>query len=228
LNTPSAIGERQMLPVQTNSTRYDRGGPAWRVREFVLEDISASSAAGSGYGSSLVFGYDSAPMRPARQICRLVVAAQLAASLAANAAESGLITPGDVLMVQFSPYALHFENGPDHTGHPWLIGVEWQGKSRWLAGFSYFNNTFDQKCEYIYGGYTFSLGETFKNWYIKVTGGLIIGYKEPFEDKLPVNWNGVAPVILPGLGYKFERFNVQINVLGANGFIFTFGYDLLR
>jgi len=167
-------------------------------------------------------------MRPARQICRLVVAAQLAASLAANAAESGLITPGDVLMVQFSPYALHFENGPDHTGHPWLIGVEWQDKSRWLAGFSYFNNTFDQKCEYIYGGYTFSLGETFKNWYIKVTGGLIIGYKEPFEDKLPVNWNGVAPVILPGLGYKFERFNIQINVLGANGFIFTFGYDLLR
>jgi len=222
------MGERQMLPVQTNSTRYDRGGGAWRAREFVLEDISASSAVGSGYGSSLVIGYDSAPMRLARLICRLVVAMQLTVSLAATAAESGLITPGDVLMVQFSPYSVHFEKGPEHTGHPWLIGVEWQDKSRWLAGYSYFNNSFDQKCHYLYGGYTFSLGETFKNWYIKVTGGLLYGYKEPFEDKLPVNYNGLAPVIIPGVGYKYHRFNAQINLLGANGFMFTFGYDLLR
>lgn len=172
-------------------------------------------------------------MQFARHFCRLVMAAQLATALAVHAAETGLITPGDVIMVQFSPYTIHFDEGPEHTGHPWLIGVEWQDKSRWLAGFSYFNNSFNQKCEYLYGGYTFQLGETFKseifkNWYLKVTGGLLYGYKEPFEDKLPINHNGLAPVIIPGLGYKYNRFNVQMNLLGANGLMFTFGYDLFR
>ena len=217
-----------MLPVQTNSTRYDRSGPNWRVRDFVLENITASSATGSAYGWPFVFGYHSAPMRLTRWICRFAVAAQLTASLAATAAESGLITPGDVFMVQVSPYTIHFDKGPEHTSYPWLIGVEWQDKSRWLAGYSYFNNSFDQKSHYIYGGYWFPLGENYRNWYIKLTGGLIIGYKEPFEDKLPVNYNGVAPVIIPGLGYKYDRFNAQINFLGANGLMLTFGYDLFR
>jgi len=193
-----------------------------------VEINSAQNAAAAAYGSARDFGYHIAPMQFARLICRLVVAMQLSASLAATAAESGLITPGDVVMIQLSPYSIHFNEGPEHTGHPWLIGIEWQDKSRWLAGFSYFNNSFNQKCEYIYGGYTFSRGEHFQNWYIKVTGGLILGYKEPFEDKLPVNHNGIAPVIIPGIGYKYDRFNAQINFLGANGLMFTFGYDLFH
>jgi len=193
-----------------------------------VEINSAQNAAAAAHGPALIFGYHIAPMQFARQICRLVVAMQLSASLAATAAESGLITPGDVVMIQLSPYSIHFNEGPEHTGHPWLIGIEWQDKSRWLAGFSYFNNSFNQKCEYIYGGYTFSLGENIQNWYIKVTGGLIYGYKEPFEDKLPINHNGIAPVIIPGIGYKYDRFNAQVNFLGANGLMFTFGYDLIR
>jgi len=149
-------------------------------------------------------------------------------SLAAEAATSGGDASGDVLMVQLSPYSIHFNKGPEHTGDPWLVGVEWQDRSRWLAGYSYFNNSFDQKCHYIYGGYSWGFSDRHPNWYLKVTGGLLYGYKEPFEDKLPVNYNGLAPVIIPGLGYKVDRFNVQLNILGANGFMLTFGYDLLR
>jgi hypothetical protein len=194
----------------------------------VLEVKSAHCFGAAANRSTLIFGYHSAPMQFARHVCLLLLATHLTASFAADAAEGGLITPGDVLMVQFSPYAMHFDEGPEHTGRPWLIGVEWQDKSRWLAGFSYFNNSFNQKCEYLYGGYTFSLGENFRNWYIKVTGGLIYGYKEPYEDKLPINHNGLAPVIIPGIGYRYNRFNAQVNLLGFNGFMLTFGYDLLR
>ena len=167
-------------------------------------------------------------MTIARKFSCIAIAAAMMHVATANADTSAGKLSGDIFMVQFSPYTIHFDKGPEHTGHPWLVGVEWQDKSRWLAGYSYFNNSFDQKCHYLYGGYTFSLGETFKNWYIKVTGGLLYGYKEPFEDKLPVNYNGLAPVIIPGVGYKYHRFNAQINLLGANGFMFTFGYDLLR
>lgn len=156
------------------------------------------------------------------------IAAAMMHSLAAAAATSDGDATGNVLMVQLSPYTMHFNEGPDHTGRPWLVGLEWQHNSRWLGGYSYFNNSFDQKCHYIYGGYLFPLGESNRHWYIKLTGGLIVGYKEPYEDKLPLNNNGVAPAIIPGLGYKFDRFNFQINLLGANGLMFTMGYDLLR
>lgn len=149
-------------------------------------------------------------------------------SLAADAASSDGDAIGNVLMIQLSPYTIHFSEGPDHAGHPWLVGLELQHNSRWLGGYSYFNNSFDQKCHYIYGGYLFPLGESYRNWYIKLTGGLIYGYKEPYEDKLPINNNGLAPVIIPGLGYKFDRFNFQINLLGFNALMFTMGYDLLR
>jgi len=172
-------------------------------------------------------------MTIARKFACIAIAAAMMHVATANADTSAGKLSGDIFMVQFSPYTIHFDKGPEHTGHPWLVGVEWQDKSRWLAGFSYFNNSFNQKCEYLYGGYTFQLEETFKseafkNWYIQLTGGLLYGYKEPFEDKLPINHNGLAPVIIPGLGYKYNRFNAQINILGANGLMFTFGYDLFR
>lgn len=163
-----------------------------------------------------------------RRLRWLAIAAAMMYSLGANAAASAGDASGDVIMVQVSPYSIHYDEGPEHSGWPWLVGVEWQHSSRWLAGYAYFNNSFDQKCHYIYGGYIFSLGEKYRNWYLKVTGGVILGYDEPYEDKLPINHNGVAPVIIPGVGYRFDRFNVQVNLLGANGLMLTIGYDLVR
>jgi hypothetical protein len=156
------------------------------------------------------------------------IAAAMMHALAADATTSVDDASGDVLMIQFSPYTMHYNESSDYVGHPWLVGLEWQRNSRWLVGYSYFNNSFDQKCHYVYGGYSFPLGENYRNWYIKLTGGLIFGYKDPYEDKLPFNNNGIAPAIIPGLGYKFDRFNVQANFLGKSGLMLTIGYDLRR
>jgi len=49
-----------------------------------------------------------------------------------------------------------------------------------------------------------------------------------YEDKIPLNHNGTAPAIIAGIGYQFDRFNVQLNVLGASGLMFIFGYDIFR
>lgn len=194
----------------------------------MLEDISASSAAVSGYGSPLVFGYHSAPMRFARQLCRLAAAALVATSVAAEAAETSLLGPGDVIMIQAAPSAIHFHPDPAHVDFSWLVGIEWQRSSRWLAGFSYFNNSFGQKSQYYYGGYWWQLGEADSNWYLKLTGGLLVGYKEPHEDAVPFNHNGYSPAIVPAVGYKWNRFNVQLELLGTAGLMVTLGYDLIR
>ena len=152
---------------------------------------------------------------------------------AAGSTQAGLFEEGDILMVQAAPDAIHFDPSPEHADHSWLVGLEWQSSSRWLVGASYFNNSFDQKCEYIYFGKSWPLdfisdNQYVKNLYFKLTGGILLGYKEPYEDKIPFNNDGVAPGIVPGLGYKFNDFNVQVNLLGGAGLIFTFGYDLIK
>jgi len=139
----------------------------------------------------------------------------------------GFLGSGNVLMIQAAPGVVHFNSDPAHAKHSWLLGAELQTPSRWLAGYSYFNNSFDQKSHYLYGGYTWS-SDRAPNWYAKLTGGVLVGYKEPYEDKVPFNHNGVSPGLVPSLGYKMDRFNVQFNLLGTAGFMITVGYDLFR
>lgn len=153
--------------------------------------------------------------------------------LAASSARAGLFQDGDVLMIQAAPDTIHFHPDSEHAKYSWLIGLEWQAPSRWVAGAAYFNNSFDQKSQYLYAGKFWTLDAIsdrpfMKDFYFKLTGGVVLGYKDRYEDKIPFNHNGIAPGIIPALGYKFGDFNIQANLLGDAGLMFTFGYDLLK
>jgi hypothetical protein len=131
-------------------------------------------------------------------------------------------------MLQVSPATLHFHSRDEYTGHPWLAGVEWQSSSRWLLGAAYFNNSFNQKSQYLYAGKSWPLDSIDSRLYFKLSGGLLRGYKEPYDHKIPFNDNGKALAAIPALGYKVGNFNAQLNLLGAAGIMFTFGYDIAR
>jgi hypothetical protein len=166
------------------------------------------------------------PMRVIRVIICLGTLVSAVPTLAADPAKPDSQASGNILMIQAAPTVFHFHSRPEYTGHPWLVGAEWQHPSHWLGGYSYFNNSFDQKCHYLYAGYWWRISEKDPNWYVKLTGGVIAGYKKPYEDKIPFNHNGVAPGIVPGVGYKLNRFNAQLNLLGSSGVMVTIGYDL--
>lgn len=156
--------------------------------------------------------------------------AALAAVHSVIAAESPPETgaTGNIFMIQAAPGVIHFESDPNHADRSWMLGVEWQRPSNWLLGFSYFNNSYDQKSQYYYVGYSWRLGERYPNAYFKLTGGLVYGYKEPYEDKVPFNHNGYSPGIVPALGYKWDRWNAQIILFGNAGLMLSVGYDLIR
>jgi len=144
-------------------------------------------------------------------------------SLAQSEEQSGRV------MLQFAPGVIHFNSSPDHVDYSWLVGAEYIWPKRWLVGYAYFNNSFGQKSHYAYGGYSWVLnGNDTRYWYLKLTGGVVIGYREPYEDKIPFNNDGIAPGIVPGLGYQYDHFNVQVNLLGSAALMVTFGYDVLR
>mgnify|MGYP003693908283 CR=1 FL=1 len=61
----------------------------------------------------------------------------------------------------------------------------------------------------------------------QLSAGILYGYKEPYEDKVPFNHHGVSPGAVGAVGWEFTRaFSAQINVLGDSAFMLQLSFDL--
>ncbi len=121
-----------------------------------------------------------------------------------------------------SLYTRHFDPQPEHVNQQKMLGVETQMVNNWVFGFATFDNSFGQRSEYLYAGYKWALFGS-QHWYLKVTGGLLYGYKEPYEDKIPFNGLGVAPAALPTLGFRYKYFVTEVNLGGLSAVNVTAG-----
>jgi hypothetical protein len=124
-----------------------------------------------------------------------------------------------------SPYTAHLHYNPEHQ-YVWAIGMERQRDDRWLAGGSFFSNSFGQPSGYVYLGqrYDWLLGnpQLFWQW----SAGILYGYVGEYKDKVPLNYNGFSPGALLSLGWQFNRqLSTQINTLGDAGFMLQLSYD---
>jgi hypothetical protein len=143
-------------------------------------------------------------------------------------ARADVFTEGDQVMLQFGPYVYHRFHDVSHNDLPLLVGFEWESASRFEVGANYFENSFYQPCFYAYIGKRWFLKSEDSGFYVKITGGPLYGYKEPYEDKVPFNHNGYGWAIIPALGYQYQRANAQLVLLGLNGVMLTFGYDFWK
>lgn len=124
--------------------------------------------------------------------------------------------------LQTSLYTFHFHPDPDHVNNQRMIDLELRFNNDWLAGFSHFDNSFGQPSQLLYAGKTWPLYHS-PNWYVKLIGGLLHGYKEPYEDKIPLNQLGIAPAIVPSLGFKYRHLVVEAHLGGLAVLTFTAG-----
>jgi hypothetical protein len=138
-------------------------------------------------------------------------------------------SPGGVkYTLQLSPYALHWAPRDPEDRDVFLIGVEREHANGKIDGAAFFSNTFGQESLYL-----FPWGGVYKNIYgvsklsFKWSAGLIYGYKAPFEKKIPLNYKGFAPAIIPALTYEFSpRWSGQLNLLGTQGVMFQLNVPL--
>jgi hypothetical protein len=158
-----------------------------------------------------------------RTLIRVVLAALFACTSIAHA---DVFEDGDHVMLQFGPYVYHTDSDTDHNNRPLLIGVEWEAPSHWELGINYFKNSFYQPCVYAYVGKRWFLPSADDGVYIKLTGGPLYGYKDPYEHKIPFNYRGLGLAVIPAIGYQYERASAQLVTLGTAGLMITFGYDL--
>lgn len=125
-----------------------------------------------------------------------------------------------------SPYSHHWRFSDDHR-RVWAIGLERQRPDNWLAGASYFSNSFGQESAYVYVG---------KRWpglwgrpelFAQASGGVLYGYRGNFKDKVPLNYNGFSPGALVSLGWQYNRqLAFAAHVLGDAGVMFQVSYDI--
>ncbi|MCU0813580.1 MAG: hypothetical protein MUC32_04385 [Burkholderiaceae bacterium] len=125
-----------------------------------------------------------------------------------------------------SPYTLHFDPSPEHE-YVWGIGMEWQRPDNWMFGLVYFSNSFGQPSTYLYGGqryYNF-LGRP--KFFLQWTAGVLYGYVDEYEDKVPFNYDGFSPGVVLSAGWQFDRnWSAQLNLLGNAGLMLQISYDL--
>lgn len=162
------------------------------------------------------------PLR--RGLLRALGAAGLAMTLfglplaAARAAENAAAAT-DQYFLTVSPYSYHFSHNPEHRD-VFLLGVERVRNGKDVAGIAFFSNSFGQPSTFLYpwGGIYPGLIRQAPQWYLKWAAGLLYGYKEPYEDKVPLNHNGFSPGLILAIGRPItENINVQANLLGNSG-----------
>jgi hypothetical protein len=125
---------------------------------------------------------------------------------------------------QTSIYTHHWSSDPDHVSNSKLLDIEFETTKKWIYGFAYFDNSFGQSSQYLYAGYSWRLFKT--DWaYFKLTGGLLHGYKEPYDDKIPMNGLGVAPAIVPSFGLRYKRVFTEMQILGTAALTWTVGFN---
>jgi len=103
-----------------------------------------------------------------------------------------------------------------------MIGVEREDSNAKLEGISLFTNSFGQPTVYFYplGRVYRSIGGV-EQLSFKWTAGVLYGYKDPYEDKVPLNYGGLSPALIPALAYEFKSgWTAQVNFLGTAALMF--------
>lgn len=134
---------------------------------------------------------------------------------------------GDYWRLMASPYTVHYhkDNEGEHE-YVYMVGIERQRNDGWVWGGVYFSNSFGQPSGYVYVGEKVIGFSRWDKLFFQWTAGVLYGYKEPYEDKVPFNYKGFSPGITLSLGWQFNReWSVQAITLGAAGMMFQVAYD---
>jgi len=137
----------------------------------------------------------------------------------------------------YAPYTYHYSNAkkerdfePDDERHKyvWLLNAEKKLDDHQVAGFAYFSNSFGQPSQYAYYGWQFQPLASTPQLFLKLTGGVIHGYKYPYHRKIPLNnRNGWGITAIPAVGWNYnQHWGGQLNVLGKSALMFQLNYTM--
>lgn len=156
-----------------------------------------------------------------------LIVAQLASSALAQQPSAWQTGEANKLSLLLGPYTYHFTYDPEHK-EVLLLGVEREYPDARLDGITVFTNSFGQPSAYLYpwGGAYHAVGGI-RGLSFKWTAGILYGYVAPYQDKVPLNYKGFSPAVIPSLAYEFTPgWSGQLNLLGNNALMFQLSVAL--
>lgn len=126
-----------------------------------------------------------------------------------------------------APVVYHWLPSPEHR-NAIAVAVERRNKAESsLGGLSLFRNSFGQPSAYAYWGKYWDNVWGNPDLSFKLTAGLLYGYVGKFKDRVPLNYNGFAPCVIPVLLYHLDRnqsFDLMVLGVGGVGFSYTHNF----
>jgi hypothetical protein len=129
--------------------------------------------------------------------------------------------------LQLSPFTYHYTYDSAHSDVV-MIGMEREYPDAKLEGITLFSNSFGQPCIYIFPwGHVYHSIGGIKPLSFKWSAGLLYGYKDPYENKVPLNYKGFSPGLVPALAYEFKAgWSAQLTFLGNAALMFQLNVPL--
>jgi hypothetical protein len=119
----------------------------------------------------------------------------------------------------------HYGDKEEYEGPPLFAGIEHHNKNRTIIGYSMFNNSFGDFSQYLYLGKAFHPLEKYPWLRIKLTIGIVHGYKDKNQEILPIRWGEASGIgVVPTIGYQKGRVGFDLGILSASGLLFLVGY----
>lgn len=119
----------------------------------------------------------------------------------------------------------HFRDDDEYGSTPLFASLERLPTSRWVYGFSMFDNSFGQFSQYAYAGRLFRPFERYPNVHLKLTGGIVHGYRGKHHDTLPIRWGDSWGIgVIPTIGYRKGRVGYDVAFLKASAALFLVGW----
>jgi len=121
-----------------------------------------------------------------------------------------------------SPYTHHWTPSNEHKNVV-LVALDSRTPGNGFCGLAAFSNSFGQPSLYAYAGQRWDGLLGMPKLFTKVSFGFIYGYKGPYKNEIGFNQLGIAPVIIPSLGYDITpKHSAQVFLLGTAGLLFAY------
>jgi hypothetical protein len=197
-----------------------RGPPAGGPTDVAARAAAALSLAAALAGAAPAWGQAQPPAQSLPQSQDQGPAQDQAQTTA----RTPWLAPADRIRLAYTPRVFHVTHDDDYVDWNHIVALEWLtprhtfwGADRSHFGVSLFDNSYGQFSQSVYAGlewdWTRALGgEVF----LSLSAGLVHGYKEPYEDKLPLNNAlGVGLTLVPAIGWQRGALGFAASLSGS-------------